>query len=286
MWAMTGTPKGAILSTKRFIVRPATAGDTDAMSAVLASSGLTSARPEILAFYLASPGSQLFVGCRDDRVIGVAGCVSFGRTGWLGSVAVDHDARGQGLGTAISETAVECLRQAGVKTVLLTATELGQPIYERLGFLDEDVAYGIWERDQACVVAREDAAAVRPGRIEDAIRQDADATGEDRRSYLAAWAHRSRAAAEREQAGYRLALPWGGGPIVASCAATARALLIDMIRTSSGSRLAFPEANSDGADLAMSLGFRLARRVRRMRLGPPVRFRPEMIYNVFSLAAG
>ena len=73
---------------------------------------------------------------------------------------------------------------------------------------------------------------------------------------------------------------------MASCVAAARALLIDMIRTSSGSRLAFPELNSDGADLATALGFRLARRVRRMRLGPPVSFRPEMIYNVFSLAAG
>jgi predicted N-acetyltransferase YhbS len=274
------------VSTERFIVRPATVGDTDAMSVVLANSGLTSARPEILEFYLASPGSHLFVGCRDDRVIGVAGCVSFGRTGWLGSVAVDHAARGQGLGTAISETAVECLRRAGVQTVLLTATDLGQPIYERLGFLDEDVAYGIWERAQACVVAREGANAVLPGRIEDVIRQDADATGEDRRSYLAAWAHRSRAPAGWEHAGYRLALPWGGGPVVASCAAAGRALLIDMIQASPSSRLAFPEANSDGADLAMSLGFRLARRVRRMRLGPLVRFRPEMIYNVFSLAAG
>jgi hypothetical protein len=60
-----------------------------------------------------------------------------------------------------------------------------------------------------------------------------------------------------------------------------------MIGASPVSRLAFPEPNSRGAELATSLGFRLARRVRRMRLGPPVpRFRPELIYNVFSLAAG
>jgi hypothetical protein len=64
--------KDAILSPKRFIVRPATADDIDAMSAVAASSGLSSVRPEVLEFYLASPGSHLFAGCRDDRVIGVA----------------------------------------------------------------------------------------------------------------------------------------------------------------------------------------------------------------------
>jgi hypothetical protein len=60
-----------------------------------------------------------------------------------------------------------------------------------------------------------------------------------------------------------------------------------MIRTSPGSRLAFPELNARGAALAVSLGFHLARRVRRMRLGPPVPgYRPGAIYNVFSLAAG
>jgi hypothetical protein len=45
--------------------------------------------------------------------------------------------------------------------------------------------------------------------------------------------------------------------------------------------------NIQGAAVAASLGFDLVRRVSRMRLGPPVQgFRPEQIYNVFSLAAG
>jgi GNAT superfamily N-acetyltransferase len=279
--------KGAILSAKRFIVRLATADDLDEIGSVLAGSGLSSVGAGILDFYLASPDTRLLVGSRNGRVTAVAGCVSFGRTGWLGTVAVNRDSRGQGLGTAISEAAVGRLRQAGVQTVLLTATELGQPVYERLGFVDEGVPYGIWELEQPTIAAPEGAAAVGPARIEDVIRQDADATGEDRRPYLTAWPHRGRAPAGSEPAGYHLALPWGGGPVVASRAAAARALLIDMIRASPVSRLAFPEPNSRGAELATSLGFRLARRVRRMRLGPPVpRFRPELIYNVFSLAAG
>lgn len=183
------------MSSQRFIVRPATAGDVTEMSAVLARCGLSSAS-QILEFYLATPGTRLFVGCRHDRVIGVASCVSFGRTGWLGSVAVDPDARGQGLGTAVSTAAVEWLGRAGVVTTLLTATELGQPIYEQLGFADEGVSYGIWEPEQPPVLTCEDPAEVRPGRIEDVIRQDAEATGEDRRSYLTPFGHRSRAPTE------------------------------------------------------------------------------------------
>jgi GNAT superfamily N-acetyltransferase len=275
----------AIVGSERFIVRPATAGDLEEMSGILESGGLSSYRPEILEFNLAR--SRMFVGCRDGRVVGVAGCVCFGRTGWLGNVAVGSDFRGRGLGTAISQTAVDCLRQAGVETVLLTATELGMPVYERLGFADEGVSYGIWEQQQAPALACDRPATVQPADIDEIIRQDARATGEDRRGYLAAFAGRARVPAGRAAAGYRVGLPWGGGPVIAANPASARPLIVDMIRTSPGSRLAFPEKNVHGAALAVSLGFRLAGRVRRMRLGPSVPgYRPGAIYNVFSLAAG
>jgi predicted N-acetyltransferase YhbS len=277
----------AIVSSKGFIVRPAAVDDIKEMSGVLERAGLSSAGPDVLEFNLTSPSSQMFVGCRDGLVVGVAGCIRFGRTGWLGNVAVDDDFRGQRLGRAMSQTAVDCLHQAGVETVLLTATKLGQPIYERLGFADEGVSYGVWEQQQAPILGCDLSAMVQPGRIDEVIRQDADATGEDRRSYLAPFADRARAVAGQSQAGYWLALPWGGGPVIAASRAAARPLIVDMIRTSPGSRLAFPEPNVHGAALAVSLGFHLARRVRRMRLGPPVPgYRPGMIYNAFSLAAG
>lgn len=277
----------AIVSSERFVVRPATIDDIKEMSGVLERAGLSSAGPEVLEFNLTSSSGQMFVGCRDGQVVGVAGCIRFGRTGWLGNVAVDDGFRGQGLGRVISQAAVDWLHQAGVETVLLTATKLGQPIYERLGFADEGVSYGVWEQQQVPILGCDLSAAVQPGRIDEVIRQDADATGEDRGSYLAPLAGRARAVAGQSQAGYWLALPWGGGPVIAASRAAARPLIIDMIRTSPGSRLAFPELNVHGAALAVSLGFHLARRVRRMRLGPPVPgYRPGMIYNVFSLAAG
>jgi predicted N-acetyltransferase YhbS len=279
--------ESAVVSSERFIVRPATADDIKEMSGVLERAGLSSSRREILEFSLASSSTQMFVGCRDGRVVGVAGSVRFGRTGWLGNVAVDDDFRGQGLGRAISQTAVDCLHQAGAETVLLTATELGKPLYERLGFADEGVSYDIWEQQQTPILGCDRSATVQPGQIDEAIRQDADATGEDRRSYLAPFADRARVVAGRSQAGYWVALPWGGGPVIAASGAAARPLIVDMIRTSPGSRLAFPELNVHAAALAESLGFHLARRVRRMRLGPPVPgYRPGMIYNAFSLAAG
>jgi predicted N-acetyltransferase YhbS len=279
--------ESAIVSSERFIIRPATADDIKEMSGVLERAGLSSSRPQIIEFNLVSSVTQMFAGCRDGRVAGVAGCVRFGRTGWLGNVAVDDDVRGQGLGRAMSQTAVDHLHRAGVETVLLTATKLGRSIYERLGFTDEGVSYGIWEQQRPLILGGDRSATVRPGQIDAAVGQDAEATGEDRHSYLAPFADRAFVAAGPGQAGYWVALPWGGGPIIAANAASARPLIVEMIRTSPGSRLAFPELNAHGAAIAVSLGFQLAGRVRRMRLGPPVPgYRPGSIYNVFSLATG
>ena len=275
------------MSSERFSIRPATADDIKEMSAVLERAGLSSSRPQVLEFNLAGPGTQMFVAGRDGRVTGVAGCARFGRTGWLGNVAVDDEARGRGLGTAISRTAVDWLHRAGVETVLLTATERGKPVYERLGFADEGISYGIWEQRRPLILGGDRSATIRPGQIDEVLRQDAEATGEDRRNCLAPFAGRAWVAAGPEQAGYWGALPWGGGPVVAANAASARPLIVEMLRTSPGSRLAFPELNAHGAAIAVSLGFSLAGRVRRMRLGPPVSgYRPGAIFNVFSLATG
>ena len=277
----------AAVGTGRFIIRPAVAGDMEAVRAVVTRAGLSSGQPAALEYCRTGPGGRLLVACRHDRVTGVSYAVSFGPTGWIGNVAVDPDARGQGVGTAVSEAAMDWLRRAGVTTMLLTATQMGRPIYERLGFADDGLCYGIWTRGQQPLPVADGEAGVGPGRIDDALRQDAEATGEDRGSFLATFAARVRTPAGHAGAGYRIALPWGRGPVVASGPDAARALVTDMLRAGPDQSLSFPESNAGATELAAALGFRPTRRCTRMRLGPPVRgFAPERVFNVFSLAVG
>jgi len=277
----------AAVRTGQLIIRPAAAGDMEAVRAVVTRAGLSSGQPAALEYCRTSPGGHLVVACRHDQVTGVSYAVSFGPTGWIGNVAVDPDDRSRGVGTAVSEAAMDWLRRAGVTTMLLTATEMGRPIYERLGFADDGVCYGIWIRGQQPLPAADGEAGVGPGRIADALRQDAEATGEDRGPFLGTFADRVRTPAGPAGTGYRIALPWGRGPVVASGPDTARALVIDMLRASPDQSLSFPESNTGAAQLAAALGFSPTRHCTRMRLGPPVRgFRPERIFNVFSLAVG
>jgi GNAT superfamily N-acetyltransferase len=305
---------GPVTQTTRLVVRPATAADMPEAHAVVRE-GLSSARdPAALEFYRTSPGGQLIVACYDSQVVGVSYAASFGRTGWIGNVAVHPEARGRGVGTAVSQAALDVLRRAGAATVLLTATKLGRPIYEKLGFGYDGLHYGMWRRNeepasagrpggtatggQAVPAAAGDAAAdnaavdsavaddtVITGRIEDVAALDAAATGEDRRRYLASFAGRARVT--RDGTGYRMSLPWGRGPVIASSADSAHALLAGMVAAGAEPFLAFPETNTAGADVATSLGLRQVKNIPRMRFGPPVPdFRPDRIFNVFSFAVG
>src|ERR1700687_3445839 len=70
----------------------------------------------------------------DDPVATTTTCV-FGVIGWIAMVLVDVPVRGRGIGSALMRHALEYLDDRNVLTVRLDATPLGQPVYEKLGFV-------------------------------------------------------------------------------------------------------------------------------------------------------
>jgi GNAT superfamily N-acetyltransferase len=61
----------------------------------------------------------------------------FGAVAWVAMVLVEQSLRRRGIGVALMEHALEFLDRRGVSTVRLDATRLGQPLYERLGFVQQ-----------------------------------------------------------------------------------------------------------------------------------------------------
>ncbi|MEX0325388.1 MAG: GNAT family N-acetyltransferase [Puniceicoccaceae bacterium] len=70
-------------------------------------------------------------------------CIEDGVAG-IYCVATLEKARGRGLGTAITRAAVEYGRKHGANHALLHATEMGEPIYQKIGFVEKSriPAYG------------------------------------------------------------------------------------------------------------------------------------------------
>jgi hypothetical protein len=223
------------------------------------------------------------------RIVGGACCASFGTTGWIGALGVVPRARGRGAGTALTEACVDWLRGRGAETVLLHATDVGRPVYERIGFVAEGRSRA-WRGGPTSPRPGENIRSLRAG-DRDALRAlDRRVTGETRDPVLDAIAPLSGLAAERdgELHGYLLSSPWGAGPaVLAEDEACGLALLSSARGATQGPAiLTLPDDNAAGVRALESWGFRAVNHAERMRLGPELDWHPGQLFGMYNLFWG
>ncbi len=186
--------------------------------------------------------------------------------------------------------AIERLRQLGAETILLYATELGRPVYERLGFRAEG----------ECVTLGGELPpdgppppGVRPavaGDLPAALAIDRHATGENRGRLLAALWPDAALVAESGGGlrGYFLSSPWRpGGAIVAEDLETGLALVSAARRCAGGELyVSVPAGNAPALRALAARGEREHSRTTRMRLGPPLDWQPQALFSTFNLFWG
>jgi predicted N-acetyltransferase YhbS len=269
-------------------VRDLRADEARPIGDLLSRAGFGPTVAGLIAFPRESPHGDVLVAERDGRPVGGVCCASFGRTGWIGALGVLPDARRRGVGEALTRAACARLRERGAETVLLFATDMGRPLYERLGF-EAEGSVSAWRGTAGTasaglvlrVVREDDRAAIRA--------LDRAATGEDRAPVLDALVPLSGLVAERagEPTGWAVTSPWGAG--VAVCAAdeaTGVALAAAATGGPGSSTLVVPDANAGAADALGYWGFSPTAAGARMRLGPPVAWRAEMQFGLFNLFWG
>jgi ribosomal protein S18 acetylase RimI-like enzyme len=110
---------------------------------------LSSSAPRLdarsLGEVLAYQSNTVLVARVDGEIVGALTLVTFptptGVRAWIEDVVVDGDARGGGVGAALTTEAVRIARAAGARTVDLTsrpAREAANRLYVRLGFVLRD----------------------------------------------------------------------------------------------------------------------------------------------------
>lgn len=77
---------------------------------------------------------QLFAAMQDDTLVGTALLFMGDELAWIGYVAVSEEHRRRGLGAQLTWHAAARAKDRGMGTVALHASELGEPVYARLGF--------------------------------------------------------------------------------------------------------------------------------------------------------
>src|SRR5437773_899759 len=81
-----------------------------------------------------------FCATSAGQLIGTSTTISYGNElAWIGMVLVDPNYRRRGIATKLMQVALDYLREAGIGTVKLDATQDGRPVYEQLGFKVESL---------------------------------------------------------------------------------------------------------------------------------------------------
>src|SRR5436190_7584909 len=76
-------------------------------------------------------------GRQDGQLVATATVASFGSAAhWIGMVLVDEAMRGRGVGSAMLAKVLDLARSRGGEAIGLDATDLGRPVYLKLGFTD------------------------------------------------------------------------------------------------------------------------------------------------------
>jgi GNAT superfamily N-acetyltransferase len=201
----------------------------------------------------------------DGCIAASATVITYGRDlAWIGMVLTLPEYRGRGFATLLMRRCLEFCNTRGIRTVKLDATEMGRPVYARLGFEEE------------CEVQRRSgtlpSAEPRPPVFD--FELDRLAFGADRRRLL----ERTGCSRPGRMAAYI-------GPVTARTPAQARETILHC-GVSGPCFWDVPAANPAALALAESLGFHPVRRLVRMRRGPAIAERPEFVFALAGFEYG
>ena len=201
---------------------------------------------------------------RDGRIVATATAICYGRDlAWIGMVLTDPDYRGQGLGRALTECAIAYVENRGVAWMKLDATDMGRPIYLRLGF-DDEAPIERWSATTGSPPAP--GSELSPFDLDTSL--DVAAFGTDRSALLANLARGEALSSLGD--GFAMARPGANafslGPCVARSSAAARELIGSILSRHSGVAFYWDllPANTQAVDLAREFGFVPVRKLVRM----------------------
>jgi GNAT superfamily N-acetyltransferase len=248
-------------------------------------------------FTLANRSCHTLVADADGDVVGTGVATVNGPVAWVGTIWVKRTYRRRGLGTALTDGVIDAASAAGARTLVLTATDRGRPLYERMGF-EVQTWYRTMEAPGlgAAGVDPRTARRVRPFQATDLpamLALDRTATGEDRSAVLETLAGpagtRVLQGDDGVIRGFVSRAPWGGGATVAPDIDDALTIL-DARRAASAPekrvRCGILLQNEAGAAALERAGWQEAWRAPRLVRGAPMHWHPEHLWGQFNHAMG
>lgn len=250
-------------------------------------------RTTFLAWAVGHPSCHPLVAEEGGAVVGTGIATAYGSVGWVGTIFVDQESRGRGLGRSLTRAVIEDLEASGCRTLLLIATDRGRPLYEREGFTVHTEHRRLTSPGASDAGPDERVRPFSPEMLPAIVALDAEANGEDRSLVLRTLATPDTAVVAigsgGSVGGFLLRGPWGGAGLVAPDQDDAVRLL-EWRRRRAGpdGRVAtgLPGLNAAGCDRLVAEGWAEEPGGTRMIRGEPLKWRPDAVWGQLNGALG
>jgi GNAT superfamily N-acetyltransferase len=214
----------------------------------------------------------------DGKLIGIGTGIVHENIAWLGHIIVHKEHRNQGLGSKITQTLVEQMQAKGCESIFLIATDLGAPVYEKLGF-ETQTTYEFYKE------LRFEPKELEPQNIipyhtqyREALAQvDFEISGEKRMFHLEPFLNEASLFLKDGNLGGYYLPKLGDGMINAILQEAGIELMKH--RFKEFDYTSFPKNNQVAKDILNHFGFTSFREAKRMHFGLNQSWKPECIYN-------
>lgn len=211
-------------------------------------------------------------------MVGIGTTIIHHDVAWLAHIIVHKEHRKKGIGKLITETLVDSLRSKECETIYLLATDLGAPVYEKVGF-ETETEY-LFFKDIKINNGLTVAAGITPyhEKFKEQITTiDKKTSGEERMFHLEDHLQNGFVCLEGGIVNGFYLPTFGDGLVLATNSSAGLALLKFHLR--SNEKLVFPKNNLAATNYLYEKGYKETVTGKRMRLGKERAVNFKNIYN-------
>ncbi len=246
--------------------------------------GWTDIRPYFY-YYSASGFCQPLKITSGNKIIAIGTTIEHEETAWLAHIVVHPEFRNQGLGREIASGLIESLDKDKYKTVYLDATDMGYPVYKKLGF---EIETEYIHLDGECLNQQlANPASVIPfheGYRDQLLGLDKLTSGENRLKVLQDHLTNSLLFISDDKLLGAYFPKLFDGFILARDPHAGTELMKLRMRTANSAR--FPITNQIASNFLLANGYKQVRTSKRMKLGNTRKWQAEGIFNRISGGLG
>lgn len=229
-----------------------------------------------ITHYITSPHCHPIKLVDDGKIIGIGTTILHKDTAWLAHIIVHESHRNKGLGTLITQALIDSIDRNTYKTILLVATELGEHVYNKLGF-ETECEYSVFKDIDIKAETSPQIILFEEKYREQLYTLDAKAYGEDRKNSIDSYIQASLLyVSDNKVEGFYMPT-FGDGLIVAET--NEAGIGLQKYRLQTNSLCIFPAENRALTDFLVEQGYIEFKRVKKMFFGEKRTSQPAMIYN-------